>query len=137
MRARNAPVVKDLVLIGGGHAHVYVLKSLAMNPCEGARVTLIAKDLHTPYSGMLPGYVAGAYTWRECHIDLVKLAAGGLQGPHACLRRVWHQHPTCRVKLWSGDVKRRGEDVATRTALPAPNQFFGRTRRSRRRRPLW
>ena len=78
MRARNAPVVKDLVLIGGGHAHVYVLKSLAMNPCEGARVTLIAKDLHTPLQrSMLPGLVAGHYSWEETHVDLEPICRSG------------------------------------------------------------
>lgn len=61
----------EIVLVGGGHAHVHVLKALG----QGARVTLITRDLATPYSGMLPGVVAGMYAPAEAHIDLVRLAA--------------------------------------------------------------
>ena len=51
-----------------------VIRSLAMNPEPGVVVTLIAKELDAPYSGMLPGLVAGHYDFDACHIDLVRLA---------------------------------------------------------------
>ena len=34
MEADKAPVVTDLVLVGGGHAHVHVLRMLGMCPCR-------------------------------------------------------------------------------------------------------
>ncbi|WP_299774096.1 selenide, water dikinase SelD [uncultured Tateyamaria sp.] len=45
-----------------------------MRPMPGVRLTLIAKEIEAPYSGMLPGLVAGHYTYDECHIDLLRLA---------------------------------------------------------------
>lgn len=68
------PVLGDLVLVGGGHAQVAVLKSFAMRPVPGLRLTLVTRDIDTPYSGMLPGFVEGVWHADEIHIDLVRLA---------------------------------------------------------------
>ncbi len=65
---------RHLVLIGGGHAHVFVLRAFGLNPLAGVSLTLIAKELDAPYSGMLPGFVAGHYSLEECQIDLRPLA---------------------------------------------------------------
>lgn len=63
-----------IVLIGGGHTHVQVLRSFGARPWPGVRLVLIAKELHAPYSGMLPGLISGRYAFEECHIDLARLA---------------------------------------------------------------
>lgn len=73
--ALQAPARKHIVLVGGGHAHVTVVRALAMRPEPGVVVTLIGKELDAPYSGMLPGYVAGHYDYDDVHIDVVRLAA--------------------------------------------------------------
>lgn len=74
MNQPDQPIVRELLLVGGGHSHVVLLKHFAMHPIPGLRLTLICRDTHTPYSGMLPGYVAGHYGYDDVHIDLDRLA---------------------------------------------------------------
>jgi selenide,water dikinase len=45
-----------------------------MRPLPGVRITLVSREVHTPYSGMLPGYIAGHYGYDDVHIDLGPLA---------------------------------------------------------------
>ncbi len=71
---RPEPVTHEIVLLGGGHAHVAVLKAFGMRPSPGVRLILVAKELAAPYSGMLPGLIAGHYSPEDSHIDLVRLA---------------------------------------------------------------
>ena len=75
MQLSEQPVLRDLVLVGGGHSHVGVLHMFAMNPEPGVRITVICTDIDTPYSGMLPGYISGHYSFDEVHIDLGRLCA--------------------------------------------------------------
>lgn len=84
--------MKHLLLLGGGHAHVHVLKSLAEQPVANLRVTLVSPFDAQIYSGMVPGWVAGHYQLEQCSIALdalaraagaefVRAAASGLDAP--------------------------------------------------------
>ncbi len=68
------PLTRDLVLIGGGHTHALVLHGFAMRPLPGLRITVINPDPTAPYTGMLPGHIAGHYARHDLDIDLVQLA---------------------------------------------------------------
>ena len=67
------PAQRDLLLVGGGHSHVSVIKQFGMRPLPGVRVSLLCEDTLAPYSGMLPGWIAGHYGEADCFIDLRRL----------------------------------------------------------------
>ena len=64
-----------LVLLGGGHAQLGVLASLAERPMAGCDVRLVSPYRRQIYSGMLPGWIAGHYPIDACAIALDALAA--------------------------------------------------------------
>lgn len=72
-----APIETDIVLVGGGHAHVEVIRQFGMKPEPGVRLTLISTPVDTPYSGMLPGHLAGHYSFDDYTVDLRRLCRFG------------------------------------------------------------
>jgi selenide,water dikinase len=66
--------VKRLVLAGGGHAHIEVLRELALAPLEGVEVTLVSPYPWLTYSAMVPGFIAGHYQIDDLTVDLRGLA---------------------------------------------------------------
>jgi pyridine nucleotide-disulfide oxidoreductase family protein len=68
---------KSIVLIGGGHAHIEVVRrSASVFGDQDTDITLISPEQHAVYSGMIPGVIAGHYQASESMIDL----------PHLCER---------------------------------------------------
>ncbi len=79
----------EVVLVGGGHSHVQVLRGAAMEPIRGARLTLVVDTPIAVYSGMVPGLVAGQYAPRDLEIDAWALARrAGATVIHARATRV-------------------------------------------------
>lgn len=70
----GAGAQRELVLVGGGHAHLGVLRAFSRRPIPGARLTLVAREAAPLYSGMLPGLIAGRFEPRACTIDLARVA---------------------------------------------------------------
>ena len=70
----SSGALRDLVLVGGGHGHVQVLRRQLMAPIPGLRVTVVVDRPVALYSGMVPGLVAGQYAAEALQIDVQPLA---------------------------------------------------------------
>ena len=66
--------MKRLILAGGGHAHLHLLKGLAARRWPGVEVWLVTPYLRQIYSGMVPGWMAGHYALDQCAAPLEPLA---------------------------------------------------------------
>ena len=66
--------MKQLLLIGAGHAHAQVLASFAQAPVAGVQITVVSPSALAPYSGMVPGWLAGTYAFEDICIDFAALA---------------------------------------------------------------
>lgn len=67
--------MKRLVLAGAGHAHALVLRDLALAPLSGVEVTVVSPQPLAPYSGMVPGWLAGHYAFDDIVVDFPRLCA--------------------------------------------------------------
>lgn len=93
--------MKRLILAGAGHAHALVLRALLRQPMPGVEVLVVSPEPLAPYSGMVPGWLAGRYRFDEIVIDFPRLAAAAgarwLQGEIDAL------DPACRqIRLAGG-----------------------------------
>jgi len=65
--------MKRLILAGAGHAHAQVLQDWAEAPLPGVEVMVVSPHALAPYSGMVPGWLAGTYAFDEVVIDFAAL----------------------------------------------------------------
>ncbi len=65
--------MKRLLLLGAGHAHAQVLLDWIQAPLPGVELTVVSPLARAPYSGMVPGWLAGRYSWDEITIDFAAL----------------------------------------------------------------
>ncbi len=94
---------RDLILVGGGHAHVQVLKAFADRPPRRCRLTVVVDEPVAMYSGMAPGFVAGQYSRADLEIDVRRLAA--MCGAEMISARCVRVDPVAqRIELEGGDA---------------------------------
>lgn len=88
MSAGANPISKRLLLVGAGHAHAQVLKGWAASPLPGVELVVVSPHALAPYSGMVPGWLAGTYDFDDIVIDFSSLCerAGARWVPAELLR---------------------------------------------------
>ena len=96
-------MIKKLILVGAGHAHLAVLQRLTQRQLRDTEVSLICAERYQTYSGMLPAWMAGHVTASALQIDLLSLckAAGvtwiqedmlGMDAQRRCVATQQHPH---------------------------------------------
>lgn len=63
------------MLVGAGHAHAQVLLAWARCPLPNVEVIVVSPQAFAPYSGMVPGWLAGHYRFEQIVIDFPALCA--------------------------------------------------------------
>jgi pyridine nucleotide-disulfide oxidoreductase family protein len=127
--------VKRLLLVGPGHAHLFVLEALARAPLPGVETVLVSLGARQLYSGMVPGWIAGDYTLEQLSFDLAGLAraAGARLEPSGA-----QALDAARREVRLGDGRVLEYDVASFDvgSLPAGEELPGVTEHALALKPL-
>ena len=90
-----------LLVVGAGHAHAQVLRDWIDAPVRGTELVVVSPSALAPYSGMVPGWLAGRYRYEEICIDFAALAAAA--GARLIVDELIQLDPDLRqVRLRSG-----------------------------------
>ncbi len=94
---------RRLLLIGGGHAHLEVLRAAGQQPFEG-ELSLISPSPIQLYSGMMPGQLREAWPESALSVDLPTLCqAAGARFIEATATRVHADATSVRVDTSEGE----------------------------------
>ncbi|KPQ19366.1 FAD-dependent oxidoreductase [Halomonas sp. HL-93] len=63
----------QLLLIGAGHAHAFVLEAFARHPDARVAITVVSDSPMAAYSGSVPAWLAGECSLRDTQIDVAAL----------------------------------------------------------------
>ncbi|MAI56161.1 MAG: selenide, water dikinase SelD, partial [Gammaproteobacteria bacterium] len=123
-KSSGPPPLRDLVLVGGGHSHVQVIRRISMKQIPGVRVTLISEDYESSYSGMLPGCVANIYTKDQISIQLSALCSSA--NVRFICAEVTELDPTSKRISLRGRSPVRYDTLSINTGgSPGPNRSIG------------
>ncbi len=114
--------MKRLLLVGAGHAHAQVLRDWVRQPVPHTDLLLVSPSALAPYSGMVPGWLAGTYRYEQICIDFAALARAA--GARFVRDEMVALDPDKRiVRLASGDAldyDRLSLNIGSTLEPPAP-----------------
>lgn len=116
---------KRFVLVGGGHAHLFVLKHLDQFADKGYSVTLISPTTHHYYSGMGPGLLSGIYRPQDVRFHVHKMAKD--RGAKFVLGKVVRVDPEKRLLFTDSDKKIEYDIVSFNTGSQVPEEGISET----------
>ena len=108
---------KQLLLLGGGHAHLNLLRRLRSEAPKGWQITLVSPHPRQIYSGMLPGWLAGHYPLEDCAISLAGLCE---RAGIAFAQTAAHGLDLARNEVLCADGERRRFDLVSIDTGPEP-----------------